>query len=292
VRLPALDKATAGGPPAAVPDPKPPPGQVPLTFPRAAPPPAQPAPAPPARRRRFDGRDILRAAGRGAAFGALLVAVAWVTGQVAMRLAQERDKVDLPRVVGLESVAAIELLKERGLVPKVVSEEYSSRVGRGRVASQQPSGTMRVRPGAEVRLIISRGSDTSAVPDLAGLPLEEAQRLLSEQGLRAGTVTEVQVDHQPAGVVIAHDPPAGEAVQRGTVVHVLVNRSGEAEVATMPNVVGAPVRGALAKLQTLGVEARISFERAERLRDMVVRQEPPAGGPLRRGQRAILVVGQ
>jgi serine/threonine-protein kinase len=209
-----------------------------------------------------------------------------------MWLAREEGKVDLPRVVGLESVAAIELLKERGLVPRIVSEEYSNRVARGRIAVQQPSGVMRMRPGAEVRLILSRGSDTATVPDLAGLHPQEAMRLLAQHGLRAGQTTEVRADHHPEGVVIAHDPPAGESVQRGTVVQMLVNGAGPEEVATMPNLVGQPVRGALAKLQTMGVEARISFERADRLQDTILRQEPPAGGPLKRGQRAILVVGQ
>ena len=246
------------------------------------------APAPPRRR----GAGILRAARRGAVFGAFLLLVAWASGQIAMRLARERDKVDLPRVVNLESVAAIELLKERGLVPKIVSEEYSSRVARGRVASQQPAGAMRVRPGAEVRLIVSRGPDTAPTPDLTGLSLPEAQRLLAEQALRVGTVTEVHVEHHPAGVVIAHDPPAGELAQRGGAVDVLVNYGGGQEVAAMPNLVGQPVRSALERLQAMGVEARLSFERADRLRDTVLRQEPPAGGSLKRGQRAILVVGQ
>ncbi len=235
---------------------------------------------------------MLRAARGGALFGALLLLVAWGSGQITMRLALEKDKVDLPRVVDLESVAAIELLKERGLVPKIVSEEYSNRVARGRIATQQPAGAMRVRPGAEVRLIVSRGPDTAATPDLAGLPLPEAQRLLAGQGLRVGTVTEVRVEHQPAGVVIAHDPPAGELAQRGGVVDVLVNHGGPEEVAAMPNLVGQPVRGALEKLQAMGVEARVSFERSDRLRDIILRQEPPAGGSLKRGQRAILVVGQ
>jgi len=249
-------------------------------------------PAPPAQRAGTPGHGLFRGALRGAGFGALLLAVVWGAGQVAMRLAREKGRVDLPRVVGMESVAAIELLKERGLVPKVVTEEYSNRVGRGRIASQQPTGAMRVKPGAEVRLIVSRGPDTAAMPDLAGLPLPEAQRALAEQGLRVGTVTEVGVEHPPPGVVIAHEPPAGEPAQRGAGVHVLRNAGRAEEVGTMPDLVGQPVRGALAKLQGLGVEARLSFEKAERLRDSVLRQEPPAGGPLKRGQRAILVVGQ
>ena len=253
------------------------------------------APAPPAQRAGLPGaraHGLLRAALRGAGFGAILLGVAWGAGQVAVRLTREKGKVDLPRVVGMESVAAIELLKERGLVPKVVTEEYNDRVGRGRIASQQPSGAMRVKPGAEVRLIVSRGSETAAMPDLAGLSLPEAQRVVAEQGLRVGTVTEVHAGHHPPGVVIAHEPPAREAAQRGAGVHLLLNAGGSEEVGPMPNLVGEPVRAALAKLQGLGVEARLSFERAERLRDSVLRQEPPAGGSLKRGQRAILVVGQ
>jgi len=235
---------------------------------------------------------MLRAAGRGAVFGAFLLLVAWASGQITMRLALEKDKVDLPRVVGLEAVAATELLKERGLVPRAVAEEYSNRVPRGQIASQQPAGAMRVRPGSEVRLIVSRGPDTAPAPDLAGLSLSEAQRLLAEQGLRVGTVTEVHVEHQPVGVVIAHDPPAGELAQSGGTVDVLVNYGGSQEVAAMPNLVGQPVRGVLETLQAMGVEARVSFERSDRMRDTILRQEPPAGGSLKRGQRAILVVGQ
>ncbi len=278
--------SAAASPPAAA-------ASQPAVLPRAPRPP-DPGPAAPLASPGGAAKapSLLRAVFRGAGFGALLLLVVWGSGQITMRLVQEKGKVDLPPVVGMESVAAIELLKERGLIPKIVTEEFNNRVGRGRIASQQPAGVMRVKPGAEVRLIVSRGPDSAAMPDLAGLPLPDAQRLMAEQGLRVGTVTEVHAEHHPPGVVIAHEPPAGESAKRGTAVHVLMNAGVSEEVGTMPNLVGQPVRGALARLQGMGVEARISFERAERLRDSILRQEPAAGGTLRRGQRVILVVGQ
>jgi hypothetical protein len=55
------------------------------------------------------------------AFG--LAALATLAGYIAMHRVMEEDRMEVPRVIGLDSVAAEALVKEAGLTPRVVAEE-------------------------------------------------------------------------------------------------------------------------------------------------------------------------
>lgn len=140
-----------------------------------------------------------------------------------MQLALEKGRVAVPAVRDLDAVAAANLLREAGLQPRVIAEEYIRDVPKGLVAVQRPRAGARIRSGGEVQLVVSRGSEELSLPDVAGLPLVRAQRVLAEAGLAVGQVLEVHADDHPPGVVIAQDPPAGAPATRGTAVNLLVS---------------------------------------------------------------------
>src|SRR5574337_57380 len=153
----------------------------------------------------------------------MLLAVAVVSGAITIWLATEKDKVQLPRVIGMNSTTALELLRAHGLQPKVSGQEFNETVPKDAVLFQRPASGSWVQKNSEVRLVVSQGGDAVALPHLAGLPLPQAQQLLQRYGFTLGRVAQVHSSERPKGEVIAQDPEAGALVRRGSPIAVLLS---------------------------------------------------------------------
>ena len=221
-----------------------------------------------------------------------LVALAAVSGFVAMQIVMERDRVEVPRAVGLDSVAASELVKEAGLTVRVIAEEFSARIPKGHVSSQRPTAGMRAKLGSEVRLILSRGTDQLEVPNLAGDTLPQAQRLLAEAGLSLGRITRIHSDIHAQETIIAQDPPAGATATRGAAVALLQSLGSWEEFVRMPDLLGRELVTAMNLLKELQLEARVSFEKSVSREGHVAAQDPPPGGRVRVGSQVQITVGE
>jgi beta-lactam-binding protein with PASTA domain len=229
---------------------------------------------------------------RGLAILAGLTALALVSGFVAMELVTEKDRVEVPRVIGLDSIAAGELIKEVGLTPRVIGEEFSAKIPKDHVASQRPTVGTRIKLGSEVRLILSRGTDQLEVPSVAGGTLPQAQRALAEVGLTLGRITRIHSDVHAQETIIAQDPPAGSTATRGGMVTLLQSLGPWEETITMPDLLGREFVTALNLLQELQLEARVSFEKAASRQGHVVAQNPPPGGKVKVGDQVQITVGE
>lgn len=166
---------------------------------------------------------LLRLLRKGLTAVLVLTAVAVVSGAITMWFAAEKDKVRLPRVIEMDSTAALDLLREQGLQPKVSGREYSEHVPKDAILSQRPASGSWVQKNSEVRLVVSQGGDAVALLSLVGLPLPQTQQLLQRYGFTLGRVAQVHSSERPKGEVIAQDPEAGALVRRGSPVAVLLS---------------------------------------------------------------------
>lgn len=93
---------------------------------------------------------------------------------------------------------------------------------------------------------------TTVVPDLLGLPVEQALGLLRKQGLE-GKTAEVREDKRyPEGTVAAQNPPFGSVVKFGRGVYITV--SGGAPLISVPALRGRSLRDATLTLEQLGLK--------------------------------------
>jgi serine/threonine-protein kinase len=221
-----------------------------------------------------------------------LLALGAVSAYVAMQLFMEPDRVEIPRVVGVESLAAGELLKEAGLVPRIIADEFSSNIPKGHVVSQRPPRGARVKIGSEVRLIQSRGSDQLALPELRGTSLPQAQRLLMETGLGLGQVLQIHSDAHARETIFAQDPAPGTAAVRGDTVVLLQSLGPLDDRVTLPDLRGREMVAALNLLKELQVETRVSFLQEASQQGRVVAQNPPPGGTVRVGGQVEITIGE
>lgn len=168
--------------------------------------------------------------------GVIIVAVMfWLANLSAMEITPANTRV-IPDLVQLSEKDARKLLADLEL-NMITITEFSDEVEVGKVIKSDPEAGARVVSSSNVRVYISRGRETSEVPELALLSIADATAALENLGLEVGTVE--KRDHPTIGadIVITTDPAAGKALKPGASVNLIVS-SG---LVNIPDVLGQTV---------------------------------------------------
>jgi len=199
----------------------------------------------------------------------------------------ESATVAVPYVVGLQETQAVNLITEKGLVPRV-RRVSSSDVEEGFVSAQNPTEGTRVDKETVVLVDVSSGKPEVTIPSVVGQTVEDAVAELTQAGLDA-QVVEVNSD-KDEGTVTAQFPTAGTVVVEGTQVR--INASKGPKPLTVPNVIGLPYDQAATELQGLGFGvARIDVA-SELAAGIVVDQDPNSGSQSSKGSTITLSVSR
>lgn len=134
------------------------------------------------------------------------------------------DKIELANL-GLTQMTldtAVRLIEGKGLKATVVEENHETAVA-GSILRYEPEDKAAL--GDVVTLYVSKGPEIATVqmPKLEGQTADWAVQLLTSAELVAGTLTEEHHDTVPAGCVIRQAFTAGEQVEAGTVVDLVVS---------------------------------------------------------------------
>jgi len=105
-------------------------------------------------------------------------------------------------------------------------ERQNDAFSRGIVIWQDPAAGTVLPPNSPVQLIVSAGPSLVAVPDIIGMSLSQAIKIMSAAGVKVGSVDTVS-GGQEAGVVLATRPSAGVGRPRGAPVALVVSRGQE-----------------------------------------------------------------
>jgi len=135
---------------------------------------------------------------------------------------------------------------------------------------------------------ISGSGSSFAVPDVAGLPLAQAEREIANAHLVAQPVDRAS-NSVPTGDVISTSPANGTTVPKGSTVKLFVS-TGPAHV-TVPNVKGENEQTATSALQNKGFNVAVQ-QAPDSLAQQgtVVRQEPTAGSVAAKGATVTIFV--
>jgi penicillin-binding protein 1A len=130
------------------------------------------------------------------------------------------NEVDVPRVIGARLEDAEARLLSMPLTPEIITRPARPGEMLGRVVEQFP-GRGTLSSWETVRIVIPKPTN-GRIPDVVGLDLAEARRLLANRDI-AGFV-EAFADGE-AGAVIAQYPHAGLAATRNMTVRLIVGRA-------------------------------------------------------------------
>lgn len=132
----------------------------------------------------------------------------------------------IPNVVGLSQREALARLHGAGF--RVNSYPASSTRPRGTVVSQRPAGGSRAAPDSVVRIDVSLGSGPRplrTIPDVIGMPEQEAKQRLVEVGFTVRSVYRSVSDAAEAGIVADQQPAAGGQASAGSQITLVVGRA-------------------------------------------------------------------
>ncbi len=131
-----------------------------------------------------------------------------------------------PDLTGLDLRDAQLRCKNVGLVcgPTEVRYRFSNRAPKNAVVDQDPAPGKPVKQGGTVKLVISMGPEPAHyyVPTLVDQSLHDARAVLRESGLKLGQIERRETSDYPAGTIIGQSVRAGEEVESGTVIDVVV----------------------------------------------------------------------
>ena len=155
-------------------------------------------------------------------------------------------------LVGMDEDEAGAALEGAGLVAEFV-QQRNDEVDEGEVfgfADGDPGA--QVAKGSTVRLLVSSG-DRFEMPDLEGQPYADAVAQLQGMGLEVESESEEPDRDHDVGEVIRTDPEAGDEVEAGDSVVVVVAAEDVSPV-EVPNVVGDSLEDATEALEDAGLQ--------------------------------------
>ncbi|HVF33244.1 MAG TPA: Stk1 family PASTA domain-containing Ser/Thr kinase [Acidimicrobiales bacterium] len=209
---------------------------------------------------------------------------------VTIKVVAEAVKVKVPEFVGKDVDDAEDLAAAAGL-NLTKTEEPSATVEADKVISQgSPAGT-EVAQGSAVAIVVSTGKGQKVVPDVGGDEAAEAANELGQAGFKTRTVREPSstVDE---GRVIRTDPPAGQRLDEGSVVTMVVSTGPE--LTAVPNVLGMTPEEARAAIEGSGFVFRNAGTANSNPSDdgRAVAQNPSGGSRAEKGATVAVTFGK
>ena len=109
-----------------------------------------------------------------------------VNSDVRVIISEGTDTMGVPNVVGIDLNTAKNIISSSGLSVGNISYRYSDTVSQGQVISQDPEADSKVKDGAKVNLVVSKGAEVKyvTVPDVSGRSIGDAEAILKNAGLR------------------------------------------------------------------------------------------------------------
>ena len=216
--------------------------------------------------------------------------VAALIAAVALVVALSGDDTQVPDLLTATVEQAAGLLADAELnLGEVSSSESDAEPGTIVEQSVDPGET--VSAGSAVDVVVAGEADEIVVPNLVGLSQPDAQAQLDELGLTAGELTERDSTESPAGTVLATDPGAGQVVEPGAAVGLVLAVATEQTI-EVPNLSGRQERDALRLLDDQGFDVSIFRTFSDEREDTVVGQDPAAGDEVLIGSSVAITVSE
>ncbi len=151
------------------------------------------------------------------------------------------ETIEMPDLVGLTKLAAVERIQKLGLQVGSIYEKESEK-DPGTIVSQDPAIGTKINRGQTIDLIVSRGQTVKPetktiaqpsvekvyVPNVQNINLEMAQYNIENSGLSVGNISYIE-SLQATDTIISQNPAPDYAVEAGTKVDLIVAAAKEVE---------------------------------------------------------------
>ncbi len=223
-------------------------------------------------------------------FGIITAIAAYATLKL---IVKSEDVVIVPDLVGKDVVYSLELLTDLGLNTKVSAYEYNADIPKNHVTYQEPGPGAEIKKDRDVRIVVSNGPQTVAVPNLIGIDLRKANIIMEGNGLAKGIISETYNNRSIADEIIAQVPASGTLVWRGKAIDLLVSLGKRPLRFEMPYLKGYSMQDAILLLEHFQLSlGQVSYVEEGLPKDIIIRQTPLSGFPVASGSLVNLTVNR
>jgi eukaryotic-like serine/threonine-protein kinase len=140
--------------------------------------------------------------------------------KVRINVSQGPAPVDVPQVVNLPFAQASSELQAKGF--KVERVDQDSNQPADTVLAQDPRGGATAPMGSTITLTVSKGPQTTAVPDVTSLDVDTARSTLEQSGFKVKVVKQPASDPSLEGIVLDQQPSPNSQAKPGATVTIFV----------------------------------------------------------------------
>lgn len=190
----------------------------------------------------------------------LLFFLAFGTTMLVLNVTNPKE-VEMPNVVGLSKEEAEQIIKESKLKFEVEKEEYNTEVEKNHIISQDPTyveNYNKVKEGSTVKVIISKGTEKTTVPNVKGKEKDEAIELIEDAKLKAEVVEETSKTVKE-GFVISQETSANTEANAGDTIIIHVSTGTGIKQVTMIDVTGKSEEEAKSALKALNLVVNVGY---------------------------------
>ena len=201
-------------------------------------------------------------------------------------IAPANDLQIVPNLIGLRQEVATEKLVVAGFKVGKINKRISKSLP-GTVLDQVPEAYARAPSGSPIDLILAK-PNLATTPNVVGLQLADASKILDTAGLVVGKVQE-QSSKSPSGIVIGQSIKPDSPVPMGSLVDLMV---AIPEMVKVPDVVGKLITPARKMIVKSGFKVGNVTEKIDlRMIDKVISQSPNPDTDAQSGSEINLVIG-
>jgi len=196
-------------------------------------------------------------------------------------------KAVVPDVRGKSATDAAAAIASAGLRPDV--HEVNSAKDVNTVVAQAPKPGVKVVKGSKVRINVSKGPPTIAVPPVVGLPFAQASSELQAKGF--AVKRNDQDSNEAAGIVLSQDPGGNTPAPEGSTITLAVSKGPK--TTQVPDVTSIDEQTATTTLQQSGFKVKVVRQQVAdpSQNNVVLDESPPPNSQAKPGTTVTIYVG-
>lgn len=141
----------------------------------------------------------------------------------------------------------------------------------------------------------TRHGESLTVPDIKGIPIDDAMKVLEQKKLRYQIIDSLFFDDKPKLSVLEQNPPPQAKVKEGRIIYLTINSQAAPQV-SVPNLIDVSLRQAQAMLLAAGLKAGQLIYKPDIAQNVVLEQQYQGrkievGSKLPKGSVVDLVLG-
>ena len=216
-------------------------------------------------------------------------------GTMLVLKATNPKEVEVPNVVNLSKEEAEKKVTDAKLKFEVSDEEYNTEVEAGYIISQDPTYTElynKVKEGTTIKVVVSKGTEKTTVPNVKGKEKEEALQLIDNAKLLSEVIEETSKTVKE-GFVISQETNPDTEVNAGETLKIHVSTGTGIKQVTMIDVTGKSEADAKKALEDMGLVVNVGYsEDSSKNNGVVLKQALDVGKVVDEGTTVTITVNK